>query len=349
MQKEVLRCIYKNGNQMSAARQTCCLDMNKQVISIFWFTVLFFLLYIAAVNGSEPQAVKIAPYHKAEWAGNISNPDIGEASGIAVSSQNDDILWMINDSGNSPSIYAVHSNGRFMGEFSVKNTPNTDWEDLAVFKYNYDHFILIGDIGDNNAVRDFCSLYIVKEPKMDFFVPNENKVLTPAYELRFRYEDGPQDCESVAVDIVNWRILLLSKRKKHPDLYSLPLKLNASETVETARQIATITKIPQPTQADFNDKYGKYRSQPTSMDVSHDGNILIILTYKDAYFYQKKGRQTWADVFEKPPWRISLPHPNTGELQQREAICISHRTGELMVTSEGRFAPIYKLKPVTGK
>ena len=323
--------------------------MNKPKRAICFLTVFIIFLSLKSINSSEPQAMKTAPYQSAQWAGNISNPEIKEASGIAVSHQNENVLWVINDSGNAPSLYAVLSNGRFVGEFTVTHTQNTDWEDLAVFEYNQDHFIMIGDVGDNQAVREFCSLYIVKEPKLTRLASNENKVLTPVSEIRFQYEDGPQDCEAVAVDTVTRRILLLSKRKKYPDLYELPLQFTPSETVKTARKVVKITQIPQPTQADFKHKYGKYRSQPTSMDLSHDGRILVILTYKDAYLYYREPGQNWADIFEKPPWQIPLPHPNAGKLAQREAICISHRTGELVVTSEGRYAPIYYLKPVNAK
>ena len=51
-------------------------------------------------------------------------------------------------------------------------------------------------------------------------------------------------------------------------------------------------------------------------------------------------------VMQSLPKQIRLPHPNSGELVQREAICIDHSTGQIIVTSEQVPAPIYTLDPI---
>ena len=81
------------------------------------------------------------------------------------------------------------------------------------------------------------------------------------------------------------------------------------------------------------------------MDLSADGRTLVVLTYKDAYLFQRDPGRPWQKTLSSPPQRIRLPHPNTGELVQREAICFDPGTGSLVVTSEKASAPIYTLDP----
>ena len=94
------------------------------------------------------------------FLGNLSDHSISEASGIAASRRRADILWVINDSGNEPLIYAVGLDGSDYGHVPIRNARNQDWEDLAAFVYNRTAFLLIADCGDNENRRKSCVLYI---------------------------------------------------------------------------------------------------------------------------------------------------------------------------------------------
>lgn len=305
-------------------------------------SVLIVFTLAGASDAMDGKTLEIAPFHGAIRVGAITDPMIQETSGIYASQKNKPILWVVNDSGNAPVLYAILPDGRRLREFAIEGAiKNTDWEDLAGFQYEGKDFLVIADVGDNKARRKFCSLFIVKEPD-----PGATGPLKLQWQMRFNYEDGPRDCEAVAVDTANQRILLLSKRQKPPVLYELPLVIYPSDTLYTARPIAKISTIPQPTASDLKEKYGKYRSRPTSMDLSSDGRTLFILTYKNGYTYSRKINQTWEEAFQSLPKLIRLPHPNTGELVQREAICIDHETGRLIVTTEQTPSPIYTLDPM---
>jgi len=277
--------------------------------------------------------------------GTISNPSIIEASGLATSYQNRNILWVINDGGNPPALFALSAQGETVGEFTIENAQNRGWEDLASFCLNDTNFLMIADVGDNFRMRNFYSLYVVKDPDIQKYPSQKDNLLDIAWQIKFQYEDGPKDCEAIAVDPQEKRILLLSKRTKPPILYELPLKLKTTDTILTARRIARLTNIPPPTKGDLKGRNGKYRSLPTAMDLSPDGKTLIILTYQHAYYYRRDTNQTWKEVFLKKPQIILLPHPHTSELKLREALCIDPINGELFVTSEYASAPIYSLKP----
>ncbi|MCG8637826.1 MAG: hypothetical protein MI863_28635 [Desulfobacterales bacterium] len=248
---------------------------------------------------------------------------------------------MVNDSGNPAELYAISSGGKFLNAFSVEGADNIDWEDMSGFRHNGKGYLIIGDIGDNKARRDFCTLYAVSEPNA---APSLTEQSLPIqWQMHFKYADGPRDCEALAVDETRQRIYLLSKRDKYPVLYELPLSFDPEDTLYTATPVARIRTIPQPTPADLKEKYGKHRSRPTSMDISSNGRTLVILTYKHGYLYRRHPGQTWDQAVESPP--ELLPLPDTGELVQREALCIDREKNNIIVTTEQIPAPIYTFTP----
>ncbi len=280
-------------------------------------------------------------YGAAMQVGTIATPDISEASGIAAGA--DGLFWVINDSGNPPDLFAIGADGLVRDRFTIADTPNIDWEDLAAFTLDRIPYLLIADVGDNLAGRDRCMLFVVREPELTDGPSEQKRQLTVQWRIRFRYPDGPRDCEAVAVDVPRKRVLLLSKRDKPPLLYELPLQ-PASETVVAAR-LGPMTAIPPPTPADLKHKYGFSWSRPTAMDLSADGNRLVVLTYKHAYAFIKTSGQSWPAIITLPPLCIPLPHPDTG-LPIREALCIEPKSGDLLVTGETPPAPIFRLPAI---
>ena len=97
-------------------------------------------------------------------SGTIYDRDIGEASGIAVSLTHKDVVWVINDSGNSASIYALNPKGKVLGALNMEGISNNDWEDLASFEYEGKPYILVADVGDNAGRRKACFLHFIEEP-----------------------------------------------------------------------------------------------------------------------------------------------------------------------------------------
>jgi hypothetical protein len=150
----------------------------------------------------------------------------------------------------------------------------------------------------------------------------------------------------VAVDLGSQQILLLSKRAVPPTLYTLPLVTQPGEFRQVAKKLTQLTVMPQPTLQDLieNPKLGYYRSQPTAMDVSPHGSAVAILTYKDAYLFQKAKGENWPDVFKKIPQRIPLP-----KLRQAEALCFAPDGKTLFVTSEKLPAPLLRLEAISDR
>jgi len=274
--------------------------------------------------------------------GVLENDAIDESSGLAASRIHPDILWTLNDSGSKPVLFAVSTTGADSGQITIMDADNRDWEDLAAFKYRQKSYLAIGDVGDNAGRRDFCTIYVIEEPKAIGKQIRDRTKVKSAWRIDFRYEDGPRDCESIAVDTAGQRILLLSKRTAPPVLYSLPFFFRSSRSIAVARKLAAISNLDRADRA-RNQLSGllqmhPYRYQPTGMDISPDNKQLTILTYQFIYLYQRSNGRNWETALAELPKILALPR-----LEQAESICFSADGRNLFVTSEIRPAPLLKI------
>jgi hypothetical protein len=273
--------------------------------------------------------------------GHLRATGLVEASGLAASRRQPGLVWAINDSGNEPILFAFAADGTDLGQVTLAGVKNVDWEDLAAFTWNEDPWLLVTDTGDNPGRRSNVVLHALPEPKADA-QGSFAGTARPAWSLPFTYPDGPRDCEAVAVDEAAGQILLLSKRSEPPVLYSLPLGPPVDERPQVATVIGPMATIPPPTATDLLLPYGRYRSQPTAMDLSADGRELLILTYRNAYLFRRAPGQNWANAIAESPQIIELPDLFT--LAQREAACFSADRQSLFVTGEGAGAALLRLE-----
>lgn len=285
------------------------------------------------------------PFGDAQMVGRIESDRLLECSGMDSSVARGDLLWAINDSGNGPFLYALGRDGRDRGRVRVEGAENRDWEGLATFWWQGRPMILIADIGDNDQRHDRHVLYIVEEPKLGAERLQRSTVVDLAWRIDFAYPDRNHDAEGVAVDPVEQKFLVLTKRDDPPLLFALPLKPASHNRPVVARLVATVDRIPPPSTEDRLQAYGDYFSQPTALDLSADGLRMVMLTYKHAYLYHRLTGHSWAAAVSTQPILIPLPLPQGNRhLVQREAICFSMDERALLVTSEGKGAGIFELK-----
>ncbi len=271
-------------------------------------------------------------------SGYLTSRSIAEASGIAVSRKHPGVVWLNNDSGNSPVLFAVNTDGKELVRMTIHGTKNKDWEDLAIFTYNQHTYILIADTGDNGASRSSYQLHFIREPELSDIALPANISAEPEWSITFRYNDGSHDCEAVAVDIKHQQILLLSKRGDIPVLYMLPFTPGSSTTATAVKQ-GVIRPFPQPEKKHFRliDLFG-YTLQPTAMDIRSDGLGIAILTYGDAYYYPASEHDSWLSVLRQKPEIIALP-----ELAQAEGIGFDAQSRNLFVVTEKLPAPLLRI------
>ena len=273
--------------------------------------------------------------------GHLDHPGLIETSGLAHSLRSQNLLWAHNDGGDEPVLYALTGDGAYRGKVRLLDAGNIDWEDMASFKLGPTPYLLVGDVGDNMGVREYCVIYIIEEPVMAEKVLSRPKRVQVAAKISFQYADGPRDCEGVGVDPGSGQILLLTKRTVPPVIYSLPLGPLDAEEMRTARPLVSIKSIPRPTPSDIleNPRFGPYRSQPTAMDISQAGDFAMILTYGDAYRFDRGQGRSWSDAFSNPPRHMIIP-----PMRQAESLCIAPDGESFFITSEQRPAPIYQIE-----
>ena len=334
--------MMKNGKQKIAPAGRLVMGLTVLVIWLWpvlpWHTMVVKETGSQAIGGLLPRQAE-----RVKRTGRLAQAALTEASGMAASTLQPDLFWYVNDSGGRPLLFAGDSAGRDLGQVFLVGAENRDWEDLAAFRQEGRSYLLIADVGDNRRRRHFYRLYVVAEPDLRM---TQAKV---AWSIDFVYPDGPHDCEAVAVDTRQGLVLLLTKRDRPPLLFSLPLATGESETPVTAELLGGVPNLPGPSSSDLLKRFGQYRSQPTAMDISRDGRMAAVLTYKDAYLFSKKRSQTWAEAFVRQPVTLPLPLPedNPG-LEQREAACLDAGGRHLYVTSEGRGATILQVSLETG-
>jgi hypothetical protein len=257
----------------------------------------------------------------------VKDERINESSGIAASIRYRGAFWTHNDSGDSARIFLINKSGETMAVVNLKDVSAYDWEDIASFKVGKEGYILIADTGDNARRRENCVLYIIREPEIK--VNPENKEapsvdVEPLQAVRFNYEDGPHDCESVAVDPSGTTVYFVSKAREGGKVYSMPIPSKDSKEANIAKAIADI-KLP----------------YVTAMDISSDSRRAVILTYGDAYEFDRLVDGSWAEAFSSEPSRIKTPTRKQGE-----SICYGSDGKTLFLTSENAFQPIWEIPVV---
>ena len=267
-------------------------------------------------------------------SGRLEDPSIREASGLAQSQRRTDLLWVINDNGADELIHAIDHSGARRGEFKLKKSRNVDWEDLASFRLDDMSYLMVADIGDNDAKRDFRTLYFAEEPK-----PKKKDDKKLDWRIDFSYPDGPRDAEAAAVDIEQRRALILSKRDLPPRLYEVPLR-DDSEEVVIATRLGTVTSLQKPARRDveFAPKTKDWYWQPVGMDISSDNRAAVILTYRAVYFYLRRADQSWLDTLNTKPVRISL-----GNFKNAESIAFGNDARLIFVTGENKHSRILRI------
>lgn len=269
-------------------------------------------------------------------AGQLASDELVEASGLARSQRSTDLLWSMNDGGSRPRLHAFDGSGFDRGRVKLDGVKNRDWEDLASFSIDGTPYLLVADTGDNDARRDDVSLHVVLEPDLT----EDDKVkVDPAWSIDLRYPDGPRDVEAVAVDAANESILLLSKRDLPPVLYEVPLYPPSDGTV-VAKRLGTIESLPTPTRQDREHAVftKEWHWQPTGMDISPDGSLAVILTYRGVYLYRLDPGRSLYESLSGQAFGFGL-----GNFREAESVAFSADGNSIFVTLEGRHAPLLRI------
>ena len=293
-----------------------------------WYRAFFLPLVLVA--GCSP-----AEEPPSSVVGKLQNAKIDEASGIARSQRYPDVFWIANDDGPSV-LYAIDGTGRDLGRIEIKDAKNRDWEDLASFTLDGVPFLVAADIGDNEGSRKDVRLYVIEEPEA-----GDDKA-KPDWRIEFTYPEGPRDAESIAVDVDNERVLILTKRDVPALLYAVPLQPGTKKRIN-AERLGSVASLPQPSHSDleFARQANTWHWQPTSMDIADDGTQAVVLTYGGVFLYPRLAGQDWLEALQQQPLVVS----RSGN-RQAESVAFDAAGESVYITLEQRNAPLFRL-PVT--
>ncbi|HSR65915.1 MAG TPA: hypothetical protein VLM17_09995 [Xanthomonadaceae bacterium] len=278
----------------------------------------------------------VRPLPFAQLSGLLVDPQLDEVSGLAASRAHPDTLWVLDDGGNAPVLYAIGKRGGLVARLRIAGVTNTDWEDLAAFDLDGRHYLLVADTGDNGGLRHSAQLHVVEEP-----AALADGTLSPAWSIAFRWPDGPRDCEAVAVDAARGEVLLVSKKRRPPELFVLPLR-PAQAGVQVARRIGALVGVPAPDAGELRDnpRAARILHQVTAADLAPDGRRLAVLTYSELLLYTRRGDEGWARATARAPVVHALPW-----LPQAEALGWAPGGQALYATGEGLPEPLFYLNP----
>ena len=301
-----------------------------------WLALMCVVAFAAVADEPEPARApvrSISPLPEGVSLGAVlTDARLDEVSGLAVSRRHPGIVWVHNDSHDANTLHAVDEHGQVRASVDLP-VPNVDWEDIASYEREGRAYLLVADTGDNGGIRKELVLHEVEEPATLI-----DQALTSVRSIRFRWPDGPRDCEAVAVDATDSSIWLVSKKRVPPELFRLELEAVESGDVQVAERVGTLAGIVQPSAKERADNplYGKYRGQITAADISADGQLFAVMNYQHIYLWRRHS-EAWAKALSQAPVRLDLPW-----MAQAEAMGFDSTGLSLWISSEHIPAPLIR-------
>jgi hypothetical protein len=296
----------------------------------------------ADLDGSSPSDAMpwTCPTYNGQKLTTTNAAEIVEASGIAASRGNPGVFWIHNDGG-AADLYAVDSQGLLLGTYRLKGVVPIDLEDIAVGPGPIpgEHYIYVGDIGDNSVKRASVMVYRVVEPKVTPGTSTVTVDMTGVESFELVYPTtiqlppplpsfGGRNAEGLMVDPSSQDIYIVTKRGDEPEevyLSAAPqdssqprkLKLVHSMTIGTGALVSQVDAV-------------------SAADISSNGDEIVIRTESTAFlWYRPPGSSVAAALAGKVCVYQLIPEPNG------EAITFG-LDKDLYTISEGGFQPIYR-------
>ncbi len=294
-----------------------------------------FLLILACglLHSQVSQAQNCPDFQGATPLGYANISGLSEASGLAVSRQQADILWTHNDSGHAPVAFAFQSDGTLRAAYTLLGISNRDWEDMSIGPGPVagQDYLYLADIGDNAEAQSSITVYRMAEPVVPA-TPAPNPIqVGGATALEFEYPDGAHDAETLMVDPANGDLYILTKDRSGgvSGLYRAAYPQSASSTT-TLDHLGNIV---------FS---GNVLERPaTGGDISPSGDAILVRSYASAHLWPRNPGESIAATMQNTPCSLTLiPEP------QGEAIAFTADGKNFITLSEGTNQPIYEYRRI---
>jgi len=283
------------------------------------------VLALAVTGSSCSVLAEQAAFQDGQKVGQIRSLLITEASGLVVSRSNPGVLWVHNDSGDGPFVYAINPTGDLLAVYTVTGAQARDWEDIALGPGPQSgvEYLYIGDIGDNAGQYPSIAVYRVQEPVVDPNARGLEAKTDPAEAIRMVYPDRPRDAETLLVDPLTRDLYVISKRELFSRVYRAAYPQSTSQTT----RLELVCLLP----------WGL----ATGGDVSPDGKKVVVRSMYWASLWHRDPDQALWQAFQGKTWSIPLAAEPQGE-----AIGFDGSGQGYYTVSEGKNPPIYYFAPL---
>ena len=283
---------------------------------------LALLLACAGDPATEPRTEKpVCPEQAGTVvAGRLAAPDLTEASGLAASTAQPDLLWSTNDSGDEARLFALGKDGRDRGQVRLDGVTAQDIEDVALGRdESGTSYLYAADIGDNLRARVNVAIYRIPEPSV---AGPPLDARAAAETMTFTYGDQARhDAETLLFDPRSRELFVVTKEKGAGRLFRLGKFAVGSVVAEDLGAVPVDTA--------------------TGGAIAPDGKSVVVRDYSGtAKLWVIEPGKSLQEAMRLAPCSVAL-----GLDLQGEAICFDTDSRTIFTTSEGKNAPLHRTEP----
>ena len=266
--------------------------------------------------------------------GRLGSRELDEISGVAESHADPGVLFVHNDSGDTPRFFAIDRAGQLLAELTLSSVPLLlDAEDIALGPGPGDgSFIYLGDTGNNFATglgipRRKAVVYRFPEPRVDPARVGAKLAIERAFPIVLTFPRGARNVEAFFIDPRSGDLIALGKQ---PDGLSEVLMAPAALLAAGGGELRLLGELR------FGTPPLPGNPLPTSASITRDGSAILVRTYSSVFLFERGPHTSIMEALASPP--RELPAPPEG---QGEAIAFVNRDTAYLTISEGLERSIY--------
>jgi hypothetical protein len=244
--------------------------------------------------------------------GRIQDTQLNEVSGVVESRKNSQVLFVHNDSGDSPRFFAINRAGDVLAELTLETVPLLiDAEDIAIGKGpGGGSFVYLGDTGNNFASfgvgipRRKAVIYRIPEPEIPVSARQLKLPVKEAFPIVFTFPQGARDVEAFFIDPQSGDLFIISKQ---PDGHSQVLSAAAATLAAGGGELTLVGELR------FGQAPLSGSPMPTSASISRDGSAILVRTYSSVFLFRRAAGESVMAALSKAPAPQVSPQEGQGE------------------------------------
>ena len=217
------------------------------------------------------------PFTAGVEVGRISSDPIKEASGLASSRVNANVLYTHNDRGDDARIFAIRSDGKHVATLNLKSALHVDYEDIAVGPgpLTDTSYVYVGDIGNNlykDEPRDNIVIYRLPEPDIDADFDASRSINVDVDALTLAYPNDAHDAETLLIDPFDSSLYVITKRNGDNYIYRTSQALGAGDASQMLEYAGRMQSA----------------DDATGGDISVDGTEILIKNIREMVYFTRE-------------------------------------------------------------